>query len=243
MPSHLAAPASQRSGAGVHRRRCRRPSGSERGAPAATGGFREETPAASRGGRSGQTTITATAAPEEVPVMPRFDALAGRFRSRRRWQRPGAGEEPALPGSGRPRPRREDGGDGEGSSGVPSSRSAWDDSSLSDGDWSGGGGGDSSGSESQAGFGVDRSALTRIPPEETTAGSSMSGRREEKGGGEGESGGGGFDALVEEPGGGDALTEDAAEEHGLLSRLRSVAQEARLEVMDSRLQDLHVSQA
>ncbi|CAM9974583.1 unnamed protein product, partial [Ectocarpus sp. 12 AP-2014] len=30
-----------------------------------------------------------------------------------------------------------------------------------------------------------------------------------------------------------------AEEHGLLSRLRSVAQEARLEVMDSRLQDLH----
>lgn len=40
----------------------------------------------------------------------------------------------------------------------------------------------------------------------------------------------------------DAAAEDAtAEENGLLSRLRSIAQEARLEVMDSRLQDLHVS--
>lgn len=37
--------------------------------------------------------------------------------------------------------------------------------------------------------------------------------------------------------------EDGGEEQGLLRRLRSVAQEARLEVMDSRLQDLHVSDA
>lgn len=43
--------------------------------------------------------------------------------------------------------------------------------------------------------------------------------------------------------GGEAFREedDVAEEQRLLNRLRSVAQEARLEVMDSRIQDLHVS--
>lgn len=43
--------------------------------------------------------------------------------------------------------------------------------------------------------------------------------------------------------GGEAFREedDVAEEQRLLGRLRSVAQEARLEVMDSRIQDIHVS--
>ncbi|CAM9305835.1 unnamed protein product [Scytosiphon promiscuus] len=92
--------------------------------------------------------------PEEVPVMPRFDALAGRFR--------------------RLRVAREDN---------------TDDVSV------------------ESYIDIDRAennGAVRHHPEETAA------------------------------------RADAVEEQGLLSRLRSVAQEARLEVMDSRLQDLHV---
>lgn len=43
--------------------------------------------------------------------------------------------------------------------------------------------------------------------------------------------------------GGLGRADNGSDEQGLLSRLRSVAYEARLEVMDSRLQDLHVSNA
>lgn len=147
------------------------------------------------------------------------------------------------PGSGRAA-RGRDGG-AEESSGAPSSwGSAGDESSLSsDGGWSEGGDGSRPGS--REGYDVDRgSSLRDHRPEETAAGRSTAGGRRERGrcGGESDEGSGkGSLDGVSEPEGGDALAEGAAEEHGLLSRLRSVAQEARLEVMDSRLQELHVS--
>eukprot|EP00903_Cladosiphon_okamuranus_P006766 g6598.t1 len=196
---------------------------SEQGAPGATDGIREALAASSRGGGAKQRVTTA--APEEVPVMPRFDALAGRFRSRRRWQRRGGeGEEPLQPGN-----HRRPGKGLEWSSGAPSSRS----SLIDGGGWSDEDG-DDSGPESHEACDIDR-------PEDTAPGSVMR-RRKERVRGDGESERrfvGGVVGLE----GRDALAEDAAEEHGLLSRLRSVAQEARLEVMDSRLQDLHEKQA
>lgn len=159
-----------------------------------------------RGG-VGQGAVEAGAAPEIVP-MPRFDALAGRFRRRR--GRLGRGGERGL---------------GEGSEGSPrvspSSVSVTD--SVNDG-WSEGDDG-----QGRAWCDADRPRQRGgIHPEETPGRAVRSG----DGGGSGRGGGGDAGAGVEE---------DGSEEQGLLSRLRSVAQEARLEVMDSRLQDLHVS--
>lgn len=159
-----------------------------------------------RGG-GGPGAVVSGAAPEIVP-MPRFDAVAGRFR-RRRGRLVRGGE-------------RELGEGGEGSPRVSASSASVIDS-VNDG-WSEGDDG-----QGMAWCDTDRPGQCGgMHPEETPGRAVRSG----DGGGNGRGGGGDAGAGVEE---------DGSEEQGLLSRLRSVAQEARLEVMDSRLQDLHVS--
>lgn len=200
----------------------------------AAAGMNEDTLAASGAGGGGNApaetatapAVAAVVAPEEVPIAPRFDALAGRFRHRRR-------RKAAEGGWGRGRCSDED--DDENTSPWVAVQSAGVESSFSDAGWSEDGGdglreSDAEGSDAD-GFGVVESAGRRHPDE--TAARAVPGRRKGSGGPRGI-----FDAGS---GVREALGEDVAEEHGLLSRLRSVAQEARLEVMDSRLQDLHVS--
>ncbi|CAM9784123.1 unnamed protein product [Ectocarpus sp. 4 AP-2014] len=208
---------------------------------AAAADVTEDTPVASEpgGGRKAAAetaipvaAVTAVVAPEEVPIAPRFDALAGRFRHRRR-RRPGVAAEG---GGGRGRCLDDD-DDDEISSPRVAIQSAGVESSSSDAGWSEGDGdglreSHAEGSDADS-FGVVESA-GRVDTEETAA-RAVPGRRK--------GGGGGRGILDGESGMGEALGEDVAEEHGLLSRLRSVAQEARLEVMDSRLQDLHDKQA
>lgn len=160
------------------------------------------------------TVAAAAVAPEDVP-MPRFDAVAGRFRRRRR----------------RGQTRLEVSGDGEVSSGVVSPASV--DESVSD-TWGEGGEG-----ARQEGYDTDRSVEGLGTHPEETAGRSVGrgvGGKRERGRGGGSAGYVDRELLGVRAGAG----EDVAEEQGLLSRLRSIAQEARLEVMDSRLQDLHV---
>lgn len=196
----------------------------------------EDTPAASEpggGGNAAAAAVTAVVAPEEVmPIAPRFDALAGRFRHRRRRPPP-----PATEGGGGRGRCSDDDDDGEISSPrVAVQQSAGVESSSSDAGWSEGGGDGLRESHAEGfdadSFGVVASTGRFLHPEETAA-RVVPGRRK---GGRGLRGI--FDGGSGVP---EALGEDVAEEHGLLSRLRSVAQEARLEVMDSRLQDLHVS--
>ncbi|CAM9670378.1 unnamed protein product [Ectocarpus sp. 6 AP-2014] len=208
----------------------------QRRSVAAAADVTEDTPAASEpgGGRNAaaETAIpvaaaTGLVAPEEVPIAPRFDALAGRFRHRRR-RRPGVAAE-----GGRGRGRCLDDDDDEISLRRVAVQSAGVESSSSDAGWSEGDGDGLRESHAEGfdadSFGVVESA-GRVDTEETAA-RAVLGRRKDGGGGRGI-----FDG---ESGVREALGEDVAEEHGLLSRLRSVAQEARLEVMDSRLQDLH----
>ena len=241
-PPHSAG-AGKRDGNGVRRRRSG--SGGESRFAGAAHGVRD---APAPPGTDDQQAAAGEVAPEEVPVMPRFDALAGRFRDFHR-SRGGRSESTPLSGGGGGGSRRrgEGGGRmqgrdgfGERLSGVASSASSDNQSSLSDGDWSEGG--EDDGNESQeADYDVDRSergAAVRHHPEETASGA-MAGRR--KGRVRGDRGSEGTVDGIGGSEGGDGMAEDVAEEHGLLSRLRSVAQEARLEVMDSRLQDLHVS--
>lgn len=192
--------------------------------------------------------------------MPRFNALAGRFRSRRSRGGGKRGGEPMLDGSGRKRGdgRWRGGGEdnGEGGRSAEDNDDEDDDdsypfeSSLGDGGWSGDSG-DDDGASVENRTDTDRPAgggVSRRHPEETASravaerkGRSRGDRREIRGGvggGAGAGGSGDEDALLPPL----LRGEDAAEEEqGLLSRLRSIAQEARLEVMDSRLQDLHVS--
>ncbi|CAM9859750.1 unnamed protein product, partial [Ectocarpus fasciculatus] len=194
----------------------------------------EDTPAASEpggGGNAAAAAVTAVVAPEGVmPIAPRFDALAGRFRHRRRRPPP-----PATAGSGGRGRCSDDDDDGEISSPrVAVQQSAGVESSSGDAGWSEGGG-DGLRESHAEGFdagscGVVASTGRFLHPEETAA-RVVPGRRKGRGGARGT-----FDGGSGVP---EALGEDVAEEHGLLSRLRSVAQEARLEVMESRLQDLH----
>ncbi|CBJ29266.1 Hypothetical leucine rich repeat protein [Ectocarpus siliculosus] len=213
----------------------------QRRSVAAAADVTEDTPAASEPGgdrnAAAETAIpvaavTALVAPEEVPIAPRFDALAGRFRHRRR-RRPGVAAEG---GGGRGRCLDDD-DDDEMSSRRVAVQSAGVESSSSDAGWSEGDG-DGLRESHAEGFDADSFGVVgsagRVDTEETAA-RAVPGRRKDGGGGRGI-----FDG---ESGVREALGEDVAEEHGLLSRLRSVAQEARLEVMDSRLQDLHDKQA
>ncbi|CAM9387669.1 unnamed protein product [Ectocarpus sp. 8 AP-2014] len=209
----------------------------QRRSVAAAADVTENTPAASEpgGGRNAAAetaipvaAVTALVAPEEVPIAPRFDALAGRFRHRRR-RRPGVAAEG---GGGRGRCLDDD-DDDEISSRRVAVQSAGVESSSSDAGWSEGDG-DSLRESHAEGFDADSFGVVgsagRVDTEETAA-RAVPGRRK--------GGGGGRGIFDWESGVREALGEDVAEEHGLLSRLRSVAQEARLEVMDSRLQHLH----
>ena len=178
---------------------------------------------------------------EQAPT-PRFDAVADRFRSRReRMMRGGGGG------------RRADEEGSEASFGGVSMMSVGGAESEGWGDgWSEGGDGQMRKDVGVGGSwkGGARGALlhseeTAVVDGEATGGDSGGGG----GGGGGRNGRGRGAAYgghaaadaIEVSGVAGTLKDDVAEEHGLLSRLRSVAQEARLEVMDSRLQALHVS--
>ncbi|CAN0266077.1 unnamed protein product, partial [Hapterophycus canaliculatus] len=240
----------------------------ERGSVAAAGGILGGAPAslAADVGRAGLARAAAGTvpsplpSPEGVPVMPRFDALAGRFRRRRSRGRGGGGRGQPMVDRGGGRWQGGD-GDGERMSGarsaedhVPDGDSDQFESSLADSGWgeaSNDGDYDDNNDapgESRNDTGrADGGGAIRRHPEEAAARVVVGRKGRSRGeGGETRSRVGG-DAGARGSGDGDALLpfhgEDAAEEQGLLSRLRSVAQEARLEVMDSRLQDLHAAEA
>lgn len=270
-------------------------SGREGGVGGAADWARNKRSAASRGPahyvqQAEKTTAEAAAAavaPEEL--LPRFEALAGRFRRRHsrgneergptlRVISDNSGRDAAGGGRGHAGEKDDDddddydgddgdGGGGEGSSDMSSSMSSsigdgGSSSSLRDGGaWSeedGGGGeregregcGDGSGVFDRSGGGAAARKHHHHHEETAARAVTVTRRRGKRSGTTGDAkspvksvdgvvavGLGSRGRRVPPPWGEDA----AAEENGLLSRLRSVAQEARLEVMDSRLQDLHVS--
>ena len=177
---------------------------------------------------------TVGVAPEKVVPTPRIDAVAGRFLRRQ------GGGQPKR--DSRWRLRYEGRGVGESlveysdGDGSPRASVSW---ASSDGRLAG----DDGWSEGKNG--VDRPDVGPAKHPEDAVGRCVIGvsrgietrarvgrEREE----------GIFDDDEESSGHGEGSGEDVvAEEQHLLNRLRSVAQEARLEVMDSRLQDMHVS--
>lgn len=172
-----------------------------------------------------QVEMETVIAPEEVP-MPRFNALANRFRRLRGVQAPGGGLD-----------EKEASEDGNIRLSGRASSTSLADGSVCD-SW--GEGGDE---RRRGAYSFDKPidfGRRTVHPEETVGRTSMgrsSGRERDGQGWDGKSSVCFADGELL----GSVRGEDVAEEQGLLSRLRSVAQEARLEVMDSRLQDLHVS--
>lgn len=200
-----------------------------------------------------ERAVDATSVPGKV-IMPRFDAAAGRYRRRRHPANDGDDGGKDCRSAGGPAKHSEEQiggrlGDGEDSDGsLTDLSSAWgyDDrgTEAAADDWSSDGCG---GRHGRAAYNSGRPndvALTR--PEESVArfhaASKRTGstRRTVRGKRSGERG----QQRTESEGsdGGEAVgAAQGFDEEGLLGRLRSVAYEARLEVMDSRLQDLHVS--
>lgn len=227
---------------------------------AGTGGVRAERGVVVGVEQRAEGDAEAGPAPEEVvPAMPRFDAVAGRFFQRR----PGEKARFAFRDGDAQRGNGEvptgNNGDGYMSRGCYSSTTA-PSSSVGERVVRQGNRGrirsiDVTPREEALHKG-DKMPVElrteRIYPEHTTnsvkkgdAGGSR-GRRRTGGGGEEGRGSGGEDSDDDVFVGvthGKRRGEDGFEEEGLLSRLRSMAQEARLEVMESRLQELHVSVA
>ncbi|CAM9225275.1 unnamed protein product [Pylaiella littoralis] len=204
-----------------------------------------------------KTTAEAAAAavaPEEL--LPRFEALADRFRRRHsrgneergptlRVISDNSGRDAAGGGRGHAREKDDDDDDYDDMSSSMSSSigDGGSSSSLRDGGaWSeedGGGGkregregcGDGSGVFDRSGGGAAARKHHHHHEETAARAVTVTRRRGKRSGTTGDA-----KSPVKSVDG-----DAAAEENGLLSRLRSVAQEARLEVMDSRLQDLHVN--